>query len=98
VLDAYDASIVSVGTAPAELFGAACRALRAGGALACNVIGTLREYGPVANAVAAARSVFDDVRILPVLDPDERFSPDSLRNVVIVATNERLASAHGAGV
>jgi spermidine synthase len=85
VLDAYDASIVASGGAPPELFGSARRSLRAGGALACNVIGTLREYGPVASAVAAARSVFEDVRILPVVDPDEVFSPDSLRNVVVVA-------------
>jgi spermidine synthase len=84
VLDAYDVSFAG-GVALPELLRAARRALRAGGALACNVIGTLRERDAVAGVVRAAHSVFEEVRILPVLDLDEDFSRDTLRNVVVVA-------------
>jgi spermidine synthase len=84
VLDAYDVSFAG-GVALSELLRAARRALRAGGALACNVIGTLRERDAVADVVRAAHSVFEEVRILPVLDLDEDFSRDTLRNVVVVA-------------
>ena len=68
-----------------ELLCAVRRALRDGGVLACNVIGTLAKDDPVAAFVASARSVFEDVRILPVVTPDEHFSREALRNVVVVA-------------
>jgi hypothetical protein len=58
------------------------RSWRCGGALACNVIGTLAVHDFVATFVAALRRVFEDVRILPVVDIDEQLSRKSRRNVV----------------
>lgn len=86
VIDAYDASTFAAQFADEQFLAALRVALRAGGAVACNVIGTLAGDGPVQRFVSAARTSFDTVRILPVLDLDERYSPDALRNVVVVAT------------
>lgn len=88
VLDAYDASSSSPHFMTRDFFLALKRALRPGGAFACNVIGTLGEVGPVSDLVRAARSLFGDVRVLPVLGRDEWCLTDALRNVVVVAKRD----------
>jgi spermidine synthase len=85
VIDVYDASSFQQDFATVDFLRAVHRALREGGALACNVIGTLGGQDAVAAFVTSARRVFDDVRLLPVVDPDEEFSRHALRNVVVVA-------------
>lgn len=87
VIDAYDAASCTSDFSRIEFFSALQRALRPGGAVACNVIGTLNGRGPVSEFVSAARSVFQAVRILPVFELDEDYAPNALRNVVLVATN-----------
>lgn len=84
VLDAYDAATFSRHLASTEFLRAARRSLRHGGVLACNLIGTLGRDDLVSRFVAAGRAVFDDVRLLPVVAPDEEFSRDALRNVVVI--------------
>jgi spermidine synthase len=86
VIDAYDAASFASDFADPDFLDCLRAALRRGGALACNVIGTLAGDGPVRSFVAAARGVFESVRMHPVLDLDETFSGDALRNVVVVAT------------
>jgi len=88
VLDAYDASSSTSAFATRDFFTALKRALRRGGALACNVIGVLGRSGPVSDVVSAARSVFRDVRVHPVLGPNELGVADALRNVVVVAKRD----------
>jgi spermidine synthase len=87
VIDAYDASTSSSEGFSSKGFLRAVRsALRPAGAVACNVIGALAGDGPVKTFVSAARAVFDDVRIVPVVELDERYSASDQRNVVVVAT------------
>jgi spermidine synthase len=86
VIDAYDAVSAGPDFSQPDFLAASRRALQPGGALACNVIGTLSGPGPVANFVSSARSVFDSVRMVPVVDVDEDYAGDTLRNVVVVAT------------
>jgi spermidine synthase len=86
VIDAYDASTFAEEFAGTAFLGALRNALRPGGAVACNVIGTLTGHGPVRQFVGAARTTFDRVRVVPVVDLDEQYSGSSLRNVVVVAT------------
>jgi spermidine synthase len=84
VVDAYDASELSKPFAQRRFFADARRALRAGGGLAFNVIGVLGGSGVVREVERAARAELDDVRLVPVLDPDETYSPTAIRNVVLV--------------
>lgn len=85
VLDVYDGSGFARDFGCVETLRAVHRTLRAGGALACNVIGTLEERdGPLAFA-ATARQVFGDVRVVPVVALGERFAAKTPRNVVVVA-------------
>lgn len=88
VIDAYDASSSSPPFASREVLVTLRRVLRAGGAFACNVIGTLGHVGPVSDLVRAARSLFGDVRVLPVLGRDEWGAADALRNVVVVGKRD----------
>ena len=85
VIDAYDAVHCSVDFCRRSFLTAVRRSLRPGGTVACNVIGTLGEKGSVSDFTSAARRVFDTVRIVPVLTPEETYSRDALRNVVVVA-------------
>lgn len=64
----------------------AARALRPGGALAVNVIGALDGGGAVARVERLLASCFDDIRLVPVLDPGEAFDRDAPRNVVALAS------------
>ncbi|HEX5098337.1 MAG TPA: hypothetical protein VFV94_02510, partial [Polyangiaceae bacterium] len=88
VLDAYDASRSSPAFVSRDFLAALKRALRPGGAVAYNVIGTLGRAGPVSELVRAARSLFHDVRVVPVMGCDEEFVADALRNVVVVAKRD----------
>lgn len=85
VIDAYDASDCASAFLQYDFLSALHRVLEPGGAVAFNVMGALRGPGPVSALVASARAVFEKVRVLPVIDPDESYSADALRNVVVVA-------------
>jgi spermidine synthase len=85
VVDAYGASLGGNAFASDELTREVRRVLRPGGAVAWNVIGTLGGDGPVQELAAAARRVFETVRLVPVVDVDERYEAEALRNVVVVA-------------
>lgn len=86
VIDAYDASTFDAEFAAPHFLAALHRGLRPGGAVACNVIGTLTGSSAVQSFVAAARATFDDVRSVPVVELGERYWGETLRNVVVVAT------------
>src|SRR5690606_22821141 len=61
------------------------RILRPGGTLAINLIGTLDGRGPLPQVVHSARAELHDVRIVPVMVPDEPYAAHDLRNIVVVA-------------
>ena len=89
VIDAFDAS--DAGDSPqtllrAPFFAALQRALRPGGALAVNVIGTLDGHGPVRDVGACLLRLFRRVRVVPVMQADEDYAPSALRNVVLIAS------------
>lgn len=86
VIDAYDASDCSPAYLQRDFLLALHFVLQPGGAVAFNIIGTLRGPGPVATLVNAARTIFEDVRMIPVIASDETYAEDALRNVVVVAT------------
>ncbi len=62
------------------------RALRAGGCMAFNTIGALEGAGAVRAVERAARAELEDVRLVPVLDPGEVYSPAAVRNVVVLGS------------
>lgn len=86
VIDAYDASDCSPAYLERTFLVALHRALQPGGAVAFNIIGALRGPGPVTALVNAASAIFEDVRIVPVISPNETYAEDTLRNVVVVVT------------
>jgi spermidine synthase len=86
LIDAYDAVRCNTAFSEPSFLRAARQALEPGGALACNLIGTLANTGPVSGFVSSARRLFKDVRILPVVDPNESFTANALRNIVVIAT------------
>ncbi|HTV19084.1 MAG TPA: fused MFS/spermidine synthase, partial [Polyangiaceae bacterium] len=91
VIDAFDASAAGDagdGLCRAPFFRAVQRALRPGGALAVNVIGTLDGHGVVRDVSAWLSRWFRRVRVVPVMEADEAYSPSALRNVVLVASKE----------
>jgi len=77
--DALDASDASHGLLRAPFFAALQRALRPGGALAVNVIGTLDGHGPVRDVSACLERLFRRVRVVPVMRADEAYAPSALR-------------------
>ncbi len=85
IVDAYDGSALAMPLTTGAFFADARRALRRGGGLAFNVIGTLGETGEVQRIERSARAELQDVRLVPVLDPGEAYSPMAVRNVVLVA-------------
>jgi hypothetical protein len=84
VVDAYDASEMHHELSTRAFFGAVRRALRPGGAMGLNVIGTLAAGGAVERVVRAAERELADVRIVPVAEVGERLAAEALRNVVVV--------------
>jgi spermidine synthase len=89
VVDAFDGSRLSAPFAERRFFADARRALREGGGLALNLIGTLAGAGIVRAVERAARGELDDVRLVPVVAPDEAYSATDLRNVVLLARAPR---------
>lgn len=88
IIDAYDASSFAAQFTGKAFFTALRAVLRPGGVVACNVIGTLAGNGPVQKFAQAAHGTFGNVRLLPVVNVEERYAGDALRNVVVVATRE----------
>jgi spermidine synthase len=84
IIDAYGAVDLAPGFADASFFADLRRTLRPGGAFAFNVVGALAGDGPVRQIERAARRAFGDVRLVPVLDAGEAFSPFAVRNVVLL--------------
>lgn len=83
VIDAYDADLAT-GFASRAFFAEVRRVLRAGGQMAFNVIGTLGGRSAVQIVERSARAELSDVRLVPVVDPRETYSPDAERNVVVL--------------
>jgi spermidine synthase len=88
VVDAYDGSVLAPSLASRAFFADIVRALRPGGGLAFNIIGALGGDGEVQALERAARAARLDVRLVPVLDPGENYSPMALRNVVLIARRQ----------
>jgi len=84
VVDAYDADDLATGIGSSAFFATLGRILRPGGAFAFNVIGSLELRSKTRTVIDAASSVFDDLRVVPVVTADERFDPAAARNVVLV--------------
>ena len=84
LVDAYDGSELSAPFAGRAFFADVRRALRPGGGLAFNVIGSLGGSSDVQQVERAARAERLDVRLVPVLDPGEAYSPMAVRNVVLL--------------
>jgi hypothetical protein len=85
VIDAYATGPLGDAFSSSDFFSALTHILRPGGVVACNVIGTLGGDGQVAAVVAAAATAFSDVRMLPVVEKDERDVAGARRNVVVIA-------------
>ncbi|MEO7035096.1 MAG: fused MFS/spermidine synthase [Polyangiaceae bacterium] len=86
VVDAYDSRDLAAGLANRTFFGALARVLRPGGTFAFNLISSLDGGGSLSAVLAAARFDFFDLRVLPVLAPDEHVRASDLRNVVVIGT------------
>jgi len=83
-VDAYDACADAPAIDATHLFTHAARVLTPGGAVAFNVIGDLAGDA-VLEVTTAALASFDDVRVVPVVDPGEAMAPHARRNVVVLA-------------
>ena len=84
VVDAYQGDQLGDGLSGCAFFRALRKRLRPGGAFAFNVVGALGGRGAVRSIVRAAASVFDDVRLVPVMSTTETCEPSTVRNVVVV--------------
>ncbi len=84
VVDAYEGDELGDGLSGRAFFRALMERLRPGGAFAFNVVGALGGPGAVQLVVRAAASVFEDVRLVPVMTAMEMYDPSSPRNVVVV--------------
>lgn len=84
VVDAYDEADVPEALSSRAFFGHVRRALSEGGAVAVNVIGALEGDTSVRSIQKTMVVELDDVRIVPVIDPDEAYSPFAVRNVVVI--------------
>jgi spermidine synthase len=87
VVDAYEGDALGDGFSEIAFFRALRERLRAGGAFAFNVVGALDGSGAVRAVARAAASVFDDVRLVPVMTTTETFDPYAARNVVVIGIN-----------
>ena len=85
IVDAYDGSELATPFESRVFFADVRRALRPGGGLAFNVIGALGGNGRLQRLERTARAERLDVRLVPVLDPGEAYSPTAVRNVVLLA-------------
>ena len=87
VVDAYEGDELGEDICRLPFFRALHGRLRPRGAFAFNVVGALDGSGAVRSVARAAASVFDDVRLLPVMTATERYDPSTVRNVVVVGIN-----------
>lgn len=85
VVDAYDGSELAPHFSSRRFFENVRRTLRRGGGVAVNVIDSLEGTGELRRMERIARAHLQEVRLVPVLDPDETYSPTAIRNVVLVA-------------
>jgi SAM-dependent methyltransferase len=85
LVDAFDGSALAEPFAQPAFFHAARRALAKAGALSFNVIGTLALGDEIRRVEASARAAFGEVRLVPVIDPDEAIAIENRRNVVVIA-------------
>jgi spermidine synthase len=90
VIDAFDGAD-AVESARRSLLRALERALVPGGALAINLIGTLERQGLVHRTARELSKAFARVRVVPVMEATEEYSPNALRNVVLVASKRERA-------
>lgn len=88
VIDAFDGSDATAPLRRGPFLAALRRALRPGGALALNVIGTLDGSGLVRETITELHRRFHQVRVVPVMDAEEDYSPSALRNVVLIASKD----------
>jgi spermidine synthase len=86
VIDAFDGSDSTAALRRGPFFSALRRALRPGGSLAVNVIGTMDGSGPVREVLTALVRAFNRVRVVPVMEAEEDYSPSTLRNVILIAS------------
>src|SRR5262249_18295037 len=86
VIDAFDESARGRGMATRGFFRQVRRILRQGGCMAFNSIGSLAMSSPVRQIERAARAELDQVRLVPVLDPDETYSAAATRNVIVLGS------------
>jgi Spermine/spermidine synthase domain len=84
IVDAFDATAFDAAFAHPAFIGEARRVLTGRGTLGINLIDSLRGGTTLPAFVAAARRSFDDLRITPVLNLREEFSPVARRNLVVV--------------
>jgi spermidine synthase len=88
IVDAYDADALAGGFSARGVMASIRAALRSGGTMAFNVVGALDGAGPVRSVVRAAASALTDVRVLPVMVPDEAYASSTVRNVVVVGSKK----------
>jgi spermidine synthase len=86
VIDAYDAEQLATAFTRRSFFAALRRIVYPGGAMAFNLIGTLEANGPLSTLIRAASSEFKNLRILPVLDSEQHYQANALRNIVVIGT------------
>jgi spermidine synthase len=86
IVDAYNADELASGLVTPAFFAKLRSALRSGGAMAFNVVGSLDGAEPVCGVVRAAAAEFEDVRVVPVMTPDENYNAGAIRNVVVIGT------------
>lgn len=89
IVDAFDGTRVAAPFLERAFFADVAHALRPGGGMAFNAIGTLGGLSDVQEVERAARAELEDVRLVPVLDPMEPYSPMALRNVVVLGRRRR---------
>jgi hypothetical protein len=86
VVDAYAGDRLPPAFAKRPFFAAVREALTEGGAMAINVVGPLAGSGQPSAVARAMGAELDDVRLVPVLDEGEAYSPHAARNVVILGS------------
>lgn len=86
LIDAFDARAFVEGFAQPSFLAQAARVLTKGGALACNLIDRLSGGVVWPRFVAAAERFFGRVRLVPVVETFESFSPHAERNIVVLAS------------
>lgn len=93
IVDAYEGDELGQGLSGKRFFRLLRERLRVGGAFAFNAVGALDGSGPVGEVVRAAASVFDDVRLVPVMNASETYDRSIERNVIVVGVR-RYARHH----